>query len=160
MCGLKIWRAFSKKMQFWEKRWDDRATFTGPLLCVLTVGSARPHLFRNSHLIPHPRYSSDPFEWMLYRGSFTSGLAFWKSFVISFPDFRNRFTCVAGGNGKVDTLWIYYPTVGMPDISRFIVTLLYTGLFQTLPQFAFEYSRKKEEFALLHLIHAINSLWV
>jgi len=88
-----------------------------PLLCVFTVGSARPHLFRNSHLIPHARYSSGPFEWILYRGSLASRLAFWKSFVISFPDFRNRFTCVATpGNRKVDTLWIYYSTVGILDI--------------------------------------------
>lgn len=55
---------------------------------------------------------------------------------------------------------MHYPTVGMPDISRFIVTPFFTyfKLFQALPQLAFEYRGKEEECALLHLIHAINNV--
>jgi len=115
--------SFQKRCNLERKDEADHATFTGPLLCVFTTGSVRPHLFRNSHLTLHLQYICPVHLNGLYRGSLASGLAFWKSFVISFPDFRNRFTCVAvSGNGEVDTSRIHYPTVGMPDIWRFIVT--------------------------------------
>lgn len=115
-------------MQFWEKgrsrSCDDHRTSTSVSVCLRRgwLTSFQIHVWPHAFDI-RPTYLN---------GYYTVGesrirVSALKNFVISFPDFRNRFTCVAvPGNREMTRLRLYYLSVGMPEchVSSWLLFIL------------------------------------
>jgi len=70
-------------------------------------------------ILKNPAFSIRSFD----ASEWTVGVSAFGDLVIFSPAFRNRFTCIAARRVMGEDE-LHYSSVGMPDILRFIVTLL------------------------------------